>query len=209
LIYTDKEPRSGVGIHATALNSSKATRMLTLKRGLTSQGMAYKKKGEYDRALEFLEDARLVHNRVNDKIGEAGDLAEIGFLHRDMGKLRESERELEKSLKLFREERNREGEAKVLGYLGVVYLDQRQLFKSRRASWDAYRIHVEMKYFKGKAEQLVLALIDREKGNLKGTRSDDGLMSMTPPSDELDGPHERMSRLIHMTRRLRSPPIFH
>ena len=144
----------------------------------------------------------MVHNRVNNKIGEAGDLAEIGFLHRDMGRLRESQRELEKSLRLFREERDRGGEALVSGYLGVVSLDQRQIFKSRRAAWDAYRIHVEMKNFKGKAEQLVrLALIDREEGALEkalGRIDEAERVYNANPSDELGRAHMNACRgLIH------------
>ena len=97
---------------------------------LGNLGIAYRRLGEYHRAIEFHEKHLAISREFHDRLGEVGALGNLGVVYQSLGEYRRALEFHEQDLAIAREIGDRRGEGRSLGNLGSAYYS---LGESRRA----------------------------------------------------------------------------
>ena len=88
---------------------------------LNELGIAYRSLSEYNRAIEFDQQALEISRKIGDRNGEAASLGNLGNAYDALGQYQQAINFHQQSLEIDREIGDRSGEAKSLGNLGNAY----------------------------------------------------------------------------------------
>ncbi len=90
---------------------------------LLSLGEMYNDLGEKEKALSFLEEARLVRRDVGDRAGEGVALYDLGSIYEGLGQQEKALEYYEEALYMRREVGDRGGEGVTLLSIGALYFE--------------------------------------------------------------------------------------
>jgi predicted ATPase/DNA-binding SARP family transcriptional activator len=138
---------------------------------LSAAGVLSWRRGDYDSALQFLDEAFGIYQRENDIHSVASMLGNMGLVHGDLGDYRKARECHEQSLKICRELGDRNGVAARLTNLGLVALYESDYPAARGHLSEAIAINREIGVTRGLASCLAnLGLVLLREGDLAGAR---------------------------------------
>ncbi|MCA6508494.1 MAG: tetratricopeptide repeat protein [Pseudanabaena sp. M109S1SP2A07QC] len=88
---------------------------------LNELGSGYYSLSEYNRAIDFFQQALVLSQKLADRKGEANSLNRLGNAYDSLGQYQQAIQFQQQSLEIYREIGDRNGEAKSLGNLGLAY----------------------------------------------------------------------------------------
>jgi tetratricopeptide (TPR) repeat protein len=104
---------------------------LMLKSGSAGNlGIAYRSLGDYQKAIEYHEQALVISREIEDRRGEGICLGNLGSAYSDMGQVEKAIEYYEQALVIAREIGDRRGEGNRLGNLGSAYSNLGQVEKA-------------------------------------------------------------------------------
>lgn len=83
--------------------------------------------GDYEKALEYYQQALALSQAVSDRSGEASTLINVGAVYFALGKKEKASEYYQQALPIVKAVGDRSGEAITLGWLGIVHHDQGEL----------------------------------------------------------------------------------
>jgi tetratricopeptide (TPR) repeat protein len=121
-----------VAIHTYALSAARFLHDLDAEAtALTSLGIIDRRRGRYQQATEFLEQARTLFRQAGDRTGEARALGTLGGIELRQGRHEQAASYQQQALDLYRQIRDPAGEARALNNLGGA---ERRLGHYRQAA---------------------------------------------------------------------------
>jgi tetratricopeptide (TPR) repeat protein len=99
-------------------------------RSAGNLGSAYYSLGDYQKAIEYYEQALVIEREISNRDGEGTWLGNIGSVFGDIGQAEKAIEHYEQALAISREIRNRRGEGAWLGGIGIAYSDLGQVEKA-------------------------------------------------------------------------------
>ncbi|KAJ6559632.1 hypothetical protein B0H19DRAFT_1234251 [Mycena capillaripes] len=115
------------------------------------EGRCYHQQGQINHRIEKLPEAEKMlkaaldlHTGVNDKLGQADVLREVGRLYIRLNRLEEAERALQSALDLHTEVNDKLGQANDWNALGELYIRLNQLEQAEQALQSALDLHTEV-----------------------------------------------------------------
>jgi CHAT domain-containing protein len=112
---------------------------------------AYESLGDYEKALDYYNQALELRRATNDLHGQANTLRGIGKIYFYLGEKQTGFGYVEQALKLNRKTGDRRNEAENLGVLSTFYIDAQDQGKSLECANKALEIYLEIKDLAGEA----------------------------------------------------------
>ena len=120
----------------------------------------FKSLGQYDRAKEYLQKALVITTEIGYKEGEAGALANLGFMFRTVGDFKTSEICLEKALFICRDIGDGRREFQILQRCTVLYLFHNKIKDSLSCLHLCIEKYEELRYFLGANDQFKTSFLE-------------------------------------------------
>ena len=120
----------------------------------------FKSLGQYDRAKEYLQKALVITTEIGSKEGEAGALANLGFMFRTVGDFKTSEVCLEKALFICRDIGDGRREFEILQSCTVLYLFHNKIKDSLSCLHLCIEKYEELRYFLGANDQFKTSFLE-------------------------------------------------
>ncbi len=121
---------------------------------LGNLGLVYDALGQYDRALEFTQQALAIHRDLKDRRGEGHDRNNLGVVYRHLSQYDRALESHQQALDIFREIKDRGGEGYALGSLGLINWFTGQYDRAFEYNQQALDIFRELKDRRGEAQIL-------------------------------------------------------
>jgi tetratricopeptide (TPR) repeat protein len=93
-------------------------------------GTTYYYLGDYQKAIEYFEQALIISREIGDRSGEGADLGNLGIAYSNLGQVEKAIEYYEQALVIAREIGDRRGEGNQLGNLGIAYSNLGQVEKA-------------------------------------------------------------------------------
>jgi len=122
---------------------------------LNELGLAYDSLSEYNRAIEFCQQALKISRKIGDRHGEAISLNNLGIAHKSLGQYQKAIDFYEQSIEIFREITDFNGEANALMNLGNVYSYLGQYQQEIQFHQQSMEIFREIGALNGEANALI------------------------------------------------------
>jgi tetratricopeptide (TPR) repeat protein len=123
-------------------------------------GTTYYYLGDYQKAIEYYEQALVIAREIGDRHGEGNQLGNLGIAYRDLGQVEKAIKYYEQALVIAREIGDRRREGIWLGNLGIAYRDLGQVEKATEYHEQALEIAQEIGHRYLEVNELV------NKGNI-------------------------------------------
>jgi len=88
---------------------------------LTNIGLVYNNLGQYQKALDYYQQALFIHREIGDRHGEGANLGNIGLIYDNFGQYQKALDYYQQALKIKREIGDRRGIGSSLSSVGIVY----------------------------------------------------------------------------------------
>lgn len=121
---------------------------------LNSLGLVYLNQGQYDKALEYTQQALPINREVGNRAGEANSLNNVASIYIILGVYDKALEYLQQALPISREIGDAVGEAKLLSNLGLVYFNLGRYDQALEAAQQAIPIDKELGNRSGEATSL-------------------------------------------------------
>lgn len=135
------------------------------------EGTIEHKRGDFERAREFLEESLKIARGRADQSGEAKSLQQLGFVAEEEGEFETARDSLKSSLQMFRQLDDRLNEAMTLRNLGNVALREGDYPTAREKYQRSLDIFESIENRHGRAKSMAnLGLVERHEGNFETAR---------------------------------------
>jgi len=138
----------------TALDKVRFAYKHGISKFLTNQGMMYQNLGDYQKALDYYQQALTIDRKIGDKGGEGADLMNIGVVYDNMGYYQKALDYYQQALTIDREIGYKRGEVDGLTNIGVVYGKMGYYQKALDYNQQALTIQSEIGYKRGEVANL-------------------------------------------------------
>lgn len=118
---------------------------------LGKKGIALKKQGKLSEALEYFQQALIIHKEVGDLRGQAADHGNIGQILNKKDMLYEAQEHLFEALRVSRELNDIHGQATALGDIGIIFSKQGNFPEALKHANNALNIHEKIDDLSGQA----------------------------------------------------------
>jgi tetratricopeptide (TPR) repeat protein len=136
------------------LSANKNAVTVELQQAMVKEGTRFTNQGDYKKALEILDLAKSVAEKLEDKVGTARVLNSIGVIHRLQGKYDLALEHYQKSLALSEESNDKSGIARTLNSIGSVHYLRGNYNQALKDYHNSLAIRQELKDKDGMARAL-------------------------------------------------------